>query len=79
MRALARARFMSADWADVRKLTLERLSKPTANTVRSTINESVTTSAKPAFRAEAMAAGEVPDGDGSVCVVFMESSGTDSL
>ena len=77
MRALARARFVSADWAELRKLTLERVSKPTANSVRSTINESVITSAKPAFRAEAMAAGEVRDGDGNG--FFMESSGTDCL
>jgi|TARA_B110000037_G_scaffold159871_1_gene180494 hypothetical protein len=70
---------MSDDWAAVRKLTLERLSMPNANSIRSTINESVITRAKPAFRAEAMAAREVRDGDGSGCVVFMESSGTDLI
>ena len=79
MRALARARFMSADWAELRTVTLERVSKPTATSAKSTNNETVITSAKPAFRAEAMAAGEVPDGDGSGCVVCMEISGTDLL
>ena len=64
---------------ELRTLTLERVSKPTATSARSTSNETVIKSAKPAFRAEAMAAGEALDGDGSVCVVCMESSGTDSL
>jgi hypothetical protein len=49
-RALARAALAASPCAEERNDTLDRVSSPTAMTVSSIINDSVTTSAKP-FRA----------------------------